>query len=187
MPDNIPSMVFTKKNENFNPIAVFSINGNVVLGVYKGSLGRFDLLLRYKQKNNHRWQWRTPKRIHWAVDVLLKKQQYEPLTKDFLGFLLGIWQETMPVVSEEERRSLSDIMEKFLQIHSADIEKFQQLNNAGEYSVRFLVLLAKLLMLQEKTNRPDAYMFKELLESIKNNNSLFEIISKASFGGRQKK
>jgi hypothetical protein len=183
MPDNLPSMVF-KKN---NPITIIPINGNMVLAVYKGSLGRFDILLKYRQKTNNKWsRLRTPKHIHWTVDILLKRQQYESLTKEFVDFLLDVWRQITPIDSEDRRQSLCSPKES-LAIYQAEIEKFQELNNAGEYSVRFLILLAKLLMIQEKTNWPAAYMFRKLLESIKNNSNLFEIISRASFGGREKK
>ena len=41
-------------------------------------------------------------------------------------------------------------------------------------------MLAFLLMKQEKTNRNDAYMFKKLLISLKEQKDLFEIISIAT-------
>ena len=52
----------------------------------------------------------------------------------------------------------------------------------------FLILLAKLLMLQEKTNRPDAYMFKRVLDGLKRGEDLFKVLSTATLaagrGGR---
>ncbi len=35
-------------------------------------------------------------------------------------------------------------------------------------------------MIQEKTNRSDAYMFKDLLHKLKNHKNIFEIVSTAS-------
>ena len=43
------------------------------------------------------------------------------------------------------------------------------------------LLIAKLLMVQEKTNRHDAYMFKNLLEKLKEHRNIFEIVSTATF------
>lgn len=57
---------------------------------------------------------------------------------------------------------------------------YPKLAEKGEYSVKFLLLLANLLMIQEKTNRSDAYMFKELLHKLKNHKNIFEIVSTAS-------
>ena len=70
------------------PLAVFPVNGKYVLAVYKGSLSEFDLLLKYRQKDESKeFGWsniRTPKHIHWAVDVLLKMHSNEEETNKFL-------------------------------------------------------------------------------------------------------
>jgi len=65
-----------------------------------------------------------------------------------------------------------------------EIEKYHLLNNKGEYSIKFLILLAKLLMMQEKTNKEDAYMFKNLLKALKEGKSIFKIVSIATHNGR---
>jgi hypothetical protein len=182
MSGDIPSMI----SRGIKPIKVFPVNGAMILAVYEGKLSAFDILLKYRKKNaNNKWSIiRTPKHIHWAVDVLLKMQHHESLTKEFLDFMIDTWNQTMPIVSEDKRQSLD--VNELLQIGTDELKKFEQLSKSGEYSISFLVLLAKLLMLQEKTNRHDAYMFRKLLESLKQNNDLFQIISNASFGGRKK-
>ena len=45
---------------------------------------------------------------------------------------------------------------------------------------KFLILLAKLLMAQEKTNNNQAYMFRQLLEALKSHNNIFKIVSTAT-------
>ena len=61
----------------------------------------------------------------------------------------------------------------------------EKLNNYGEYSVEFLIVLMTLLMTQEKTNRNDAYMFGKVLDSLlKEELDIFSIMSAAGFGGR---
>ena len=40
-----------------------------------------------------------------------------------------------------------------------------------------------LLMLQEKTNREDAYMFKNVLDKLKEHSEIFSIVSTATFNG----
>ena len=62
-----------------------------------------------------------------------------------------------------------------------EAQKYSKLAGKGEYSVKFLILIAKLLMVQEKTNRHDAYMFKNLLERLKEHRNIFEIVSTATF------
>jgi len=179
------SMDFKKDGETIRPIKVFCVNGIMILAIYKGALSKFDILLKYRQKKKDgRWsRVRTPKHIHWTVDILIKLQQDKVLTKDFLGFMLNEWNSTEPIESEDKREVLDP--EELLRLSKEEIKKYENLSKAGEYSIKFLILLAKLLMLQEKTNRRDAYMFKKLLNAINNGEDLFQIISKASYTGRK--
>lgn len=61
-----------------------------------------------------------------------------------------------------------------------EASKYPSLVNKGEYSIKFLLLMAKLLMVQEKTNYPGAYMFKNLLEQLRERKNIFRIISTAT-------
>ena len=63
---------------------------------------------------------------------------------------------------------------------TAIARNYQNLNGKGEYSVEFLCVLAILLMRQEKTNNPNAYMFKDLLEALKAKDDIFKIVSVAT-------
>ena len=112
----------------------------------------------------------------------MQKWEASPLSKEFISFFLKIWGETNPLRNETERQALSP--ENLLNLSQEEIKRFQELSKHGEYSIRFLILLARLLMLQEKTNRADAYMFRDLLEALKENKDLFSILSKATHRGR---
>ena len=177
-------MSFNKKGQLHEPIKTFKVNDSTIIAVYKGSLSPLDILIKYKQKlKTGKWSsLRTPKHIHWTVDILMKMQTYKDLTKEFLEFFINIWNNTVPLRDEKQRQSLD--LETMLTMNKAEIEKFQELSKKGEYSVRFLILLAKLLMLQEKTNRPDAYMFKRVLDGLKEGKDLFRILATASLGRR---
>jgi len=116
----------------------------------------------------------------------MKMQTFKDLTQQFLDFFIGIWNKTVPIQSEQERQSLD--LQSLLNLNKEEIERFQELSKKGEYSVRFLILLAKLLMLQEKTNRPDAYMFKRVLDGLRTGEDLFHVLSTATLqarGGRR--
>ena len=177
-------MSFNKKGQHHDPIKTFRVNYSTIIAVYKGSLSPLDILIKYKQKlKTGKWSsLRTPKHIHWTVDILMKMQTYKDLTNDFLEFFIDIWNNTMPLQNEEQRQSLD--LGAMLSMSKSEIEKFQELSKKGEYSVRFLILLAKLLMLQEKTNRPDAYMFKRVLDGLREGKDLFRVLATASFGRR---
>ncbi|MFC2032726.1 hypothetical protein ACFLUS_05165 [Chloroflexota bacterium] len=135
--------------------------------------------------NSGKWsRIRTPKHIHWTVDILLKMQTYKELTQQFLDFFLNIWNNTKPLKNEAARQSLD--LASLLDFSGGEIETYKALSGKGEYSVRFLILLAKLLMIQEKTNRADAYMFKNVLEGLRAGEDLFHILSAATLGANRR-
>ena len=163
---------------------VFPVNGEYVLGVYQGSLSKYDLLIKYRQKENGKWsKIRTPKHIHWAVDILIKMSLEENKTKEFLEFLIDYWDNNVtPLTTEEDRISL--LSDELLYDVNNEASQYPELVEKGEYSVKFLLLIAKLLMFQEKTNLDTAYMFKNLLEALKEGKDIFKIVSIATHNRR---
>lgn len=177
-------MSFRRKSSIIDPVKTFQINDSTIIAIYKGSLSKYDILIKYRQKQkNGRWsRIRTPKHIHWTVDILIKMKIYEELTRDFLDYFINVWEKTSPILNEKERLTID--LKNLLSISNVEINKFKELSKHGEYSVKFLILLAKLLMLQEKTNNPQAYMFKKVLKKLKDGGDLFSILSAASLGKR---
>ena len=183
MPRNnnaIPSMETRGKEL----LAVIPVNGTYLLGVYKGTLSEYDILLKYRHKEGERWsRLRTPKHIHWAVDVLIKHYSEPQETDLLLKHLLEIWEKTNPIKTEEERDELLKT-ENLLSEVNEEAKDYPKLAGKGEFSVKFLILIAKLLMVQEKTNRNDAFMFKRLLEQLKAHNDIFKIVATATLTHR---
>lgn len=178
-------MEFNKNKEVVSPLAVFPVNSHFIIGVYQGSLSQYDILIKYRQKNNDKWsRIRTPKHIHWAVDIMIKMHSEPDTTKDFLSFLIDVWNKAKPIKSVSERKKFLDI-KSLLKVNQKEIEKYKDLSKQGEYSINFLIMLAKLLMVQEKTNLETAYMFKKLLDTLKSGNDIFSIISTATHNGRR--
>ncbi|MFO8101539.1 MAG: hypothetical protein R6U37_05145 [Dehalococcoidia bacterium] len=177
-------MTFRKKSETFVPLFVSNINGEFIIAAYQGALSEYDILIRYRQNIGGRWSYiRTPKHIHWAVDVLIKMHSEKEKTKEFLHFLLDMWNKTEPMKSESERREILNI-ENLIAANKDIFDKYEDLGRQGEYSIKFLVLLARLLMIQEKTNLETAYMFKNLIEALKSGEDIFKIVSIATHGRR---
>lgn len=163
------------------PLCEIPVNGTYILGIYKGTLSDFDILLRYRQKEGEKWsRIRTPKHIHWAVDMLIKHYSEPHETDLLLDSLLNQWEQIVPLKSKEDQEHLLS-PEKLLADVNDEAKQYNKLAGKGEYSVKFLILIAKLLMVQEKTNRSDAYMFKSLLEKLKEHRNIFEIVSTATF------
>jgi len=178
---------FTHRREGKTlvPLAVFAVNDRFRLAVYQGQISPHDIRIKYKQKSpNGTWsRLRTPKHIHWAADVMIKLNEDRAQTQAFLEFLIRLWNRTQGWQSAEERHRALD-MEQLLADCRSELAQFEALSARGEYSLRFLVLLAKLLMLQEKTNRPDAHAFGNLLEELWQGKDIFRIVSAATMRGR---
>ncbi len=177
-------MTFKKDGGTKIPLAVFEVNGSYIVGVYQGTLSDFDILIKYRQKVDGEWsRIRTPKHIHWAVDILIKMHEDKTKTQSFLDFLLGVWSRTTPVKNREQQQDILSI-DTLLQDSQTLIIQYEALSNKGEYSIKFLILLAKLLMIQEKTNLETAFMFKNLLEALRGKGDIFSVVSIASHNGR---
>lgn len=173
-------MSFNKDGEKVRPLKVFEINGGFIVGVYQGSISKYDILIKYRQNVRDRWsRIRTPKHIHWTADILIKLYADREKTQEFLDFLINVWNQTKPFKNNEEREKFLSI-ENLLHVNQGEIEKYKILSLKGEYSIKFLILLAKLLMAQEKTNFETAYFFKKLLDALKVGEDIFNIISVAT-------
>lgn len=172
------------KYSDKEPINVFKINDEYIIAIYEGEISEYDIIIRYRQRDsNGNWsRIRTPKHIHWAVDMLIKMQKSPELTKNFLNFLLDRWAKVEPIKSEEER-ILRTSYEYIAKIYENELDNYKELSKHGEYSVKFLIFLADLLMTQEKTNRQDAYMFEKLIKAIMEGKQIYQIVSIATHTG----
>ncbi|RLJ00335.1 MAG: hypothetical protein DRP08_06615 [Candidatus Aenigmatarchaeota archaeon] len=175
-------MTFRSRGEIRMPISVIKVNDDFILAIYKGRKGPADILIRYRQKlKNSNWSnIRTPKHIHWTVDILIKMFQEEHLTKQFIDELMKIWEKEIQPMTQNERDSLE--LTELLNYDRETLERFRELSKYGEYNVKFLLLLAKLLMLQEKTNYPEGQLFQTLLKKLKEGEDIFSILQTATLG-----
>ena len=148
--------------------------------VFQGSLSQYDIVIKYKKGSA---RIRTPKHIHWAVDVLMKMQGNEALTKRYLRAIQNCWESCVPLAGNDYETLKALIVNGENDI---DITQFFSLNAFGEFDVEFLYVLMELLAVQEKTNRADAYLFGSIIEELlSTDRDIFKIISTAGFGGRK--
>lgn len=151
-----------------------------IIYVFQGILSKFDIVIKYKKDGT---RLRTPKHIHWVVDILMKMQGNEVLAKRYLRAIQNCWNTCVPLTNNDYAtlRALIENGE-----NDIDIEQYFPLNAYGEYDVEFLYILMELLAVQEKTNRVDAYMFGNIIEELlETDRDIFKIISTAGFGGRR--
>ncbi|MBQ9976548.1 MAG: hypothetical protein IJP16_08550 [Clostridia bacterium] len=151
-----------------------------VIYVFQGDLSQFDIVIKYKKDGK---RIRTPKHIHWVVDILMKMQGNEDLTKKYLLAIQNCWNTCVPLTNNDFA-TLKSLIENGEE--DIEITQFFELNVFGEYDVEFLYVLMELLAVQEKTNRSDAYMFGNIIEELlEADRDIFKIISTAGFGGRR--
>jgi len=171
----------TKFIENGTKKAIIEfVFTDYIIYVFPGNLSQFDIVIKYKKDGK---RIRTPKHIHWVVDILMKMQGNEELTKKYLLAIQNCWNTSVPLSNNdfETLKTLIKNGEKDI-----EIERYFDLNPFGEYDVEFLYVLMELLAVQEKTNRADAYMFGEIIEELlETDRDIFKIISTAGFGGRR--
>jgi hypothetical protein len=153
------------------------ISDKYILYIHQGSFSKFDMVLKYKVLKDGVWsRIRTPKHIHWAVDLVLKKQIKKELSIHFIEKLLDYWN------SIESPMKTNDDRNRIIQecISTSLGEEYKELDSIGEYPIEFLWLMALLLIQQEKANNFNAFMFKDLLTSLKENDEIYKIISIAT-------
>ena len=173
----------SKKGVKLKSVLEVNFENGLKIYIFPGSLSPNDIIIKFKDGNLPRTQIRQPKHIHWAVDVLIKLHEDKEKTQEFLDFLIGIWNSTHPVRNRDQQRSELTI-ESLLRDSQTEIQEYEALSNKGEYSVKFLIMLAKLLMIQEKTNLETAFMFKKLLDALREGGDIFSVVSIASHTGR---
>ncbi|MBI4216339.1 MAG: hypothetical protein HY687_02975 [Chloroflexi bacterium] len=156
----------------------FVLHDGTTIGVFQGSRGKnpdLDIIVRYQQKGK---RVRTPRHLHWAIDLLIKKEHEKERTKKFAKYLLDMWDRVEPF------RNKGDQQRCELKLTTAEkLREFQGLDIYGEYSVEFIGHVIELLMIQEK-NSDRAFMFQGVLESIYNEADIFSIVSSAGYTGR---
>ena len=162
-------------------LAEMPVNGTYRVGIYQGNISEYDILIKYRQFEDGKWsRIRTPKHIHWAVDIMIKHYCDAETTDNLLDFLLRLWENATPITNNEERSILLNT-DSLIEDVNREASQYESLAQYGEYSIKFLILLAKLLMIQEKTNRHDAYMFKRLLEQLREHKDIYRIVSTATY------
>ncbi|MEM0466703.1 MAG: hypothetical protein QXX20_03785 [Candidatus Thermoplasmatota archaeon] len=151
-------------------------NGLLVYA-FPGILSANDIWIKFRDRRIPRTQIRTPKHIHWTVDLLIKKDNDAQLTNQFLNDMLQRWNNIHPLPDRTYQTILHNLI---LSQNQQFLSKYQQLNNHGFFNIDFLTHLMELLMLQEKTNNPNAYMFRNVVNAILNSQDLYGIISTAT-------
>jgi len=141
--------------------------------VSRGVKSQYDFKVQYQEIGK---RVRTPKHIHLIIDLYMKLTGNRQLTLQLVEHIINnVILKVQPATSYPPA----------LQIFSSGVvSQFQQLDNYGEYSVEFLLVITELIMIQEKTNYPRGVMNLNLFKSFKRGDDIFSVVSAATFRGR---
>lgn len=156
----------------------FNLKNGTIIGVFQGSYGNnpdLDIIIKYQEKGK---RVRTPKHIHWAIDLLIKREHKPQLVKAFVNYLIAMWDKIEPFSTKADQQKC-----ELRFTNPENLEPYEELDNYGEYSVEFIGHIIELMMLEEKTGNHKAFMFKGVLEAIRNDKEIFEIVSRATYIG----
>lgn len=170
-----------KGKPKINAFKEFKLNSGEIIGVFQGSKGKrkdLDIVVKYKDKYTKTVP-RTPRHIHWVIDLLIKKEHNEKLTSEFIKYLLDMYDRIEPFRNKAEQQRCEL---KFT--NPENLRRFDELNKYGQYSVEFIGHVIELLSIEEKTGFEGAFMFKRVLTSLYEMKDIFSIVSSASYKGR---
>ena len=83
-------MKFKRKGKEHNSLKEIKLLDGTIIGVFEGSRGAnpdHDILIKYQEEGK---RMRTPKHIHWVIDLLVKKEHNRQLTLEFMKYLTNM-------------------------------------------------------------------------------------------------
>lgn len=148
--------------------------------VFQGQFSTFDILIKYQRSAQ---RIRSPKHIHWTVDLLMKISAKPRLARGYVSLLLSTWKAAKPL-SDNSFHTLKGLVEKATS--NVDLTKYKSLDNNGLFPADVLYVLMVLLSAQEKTNRQDAHLFGDILEKLSAPKpDIYSVLSLATYGGKK--
>jgi uncharacterized protein YutE (UPF0331/DUF86 family) len=167
------------KREGVEHVAIkeIKLQDGTVIGVFAGSRGAnpdHDILIKYQEVGKHL---RTPKHIHWVIDLLIKKEHNRNLTLKFMKYLRNMYDRVEAFKNKEDRQKC-----EFKETTLAKLKPFKALDKYGEYKVEFIGHLIELMIKMEKNTPPEkpARVFKELMDAMINEKEIFVVVSRAT-------
>lgn len=170
-----------KGKPQVRPIQEIGLKDGVRIGIFQGSKGQnpeLDIVIKYIDRRKSK-RLRTPKHIHWVIDLFIKKEHNRHLTMDLVLYLYQTWAKLEPLRTKEDQKNIMQRLST-----KEDLERFEELNQYGEYSVEFIAYVIELFVIEEKTGMEGAFMFKELFDALLQEKDIFYVVSKATHNGR---
>ena len=174
-------MRFKRDGKEYISIKEIKLNDGTIIGVFEGNRGAnpdHDILIKYQESGK---RLRTPKHIHWVIDLLIKKEHNKKLTLEFMKYLRDMYNKVEQFKNKEDRKKCI-----LKETTKEKLKKFEELNKYGEYKVDFIGHLIELMIKMEKNTPPEkpARVFRELMDAMIQEKEIFVIVSKATQIGK---
>ena len=158
-----------------NPRRVWATEGNVQLVVGQGTKSDHDFIVRYKEPGKAQ---RTPQHVHLIVDLYLKRMGNRELTSHLVDHIIN-----NILKKVQASNSYPPAMQVF---DPTCVEQFKPLEQYGEYSIEFLLVVIEFIMIQEKTNYPTGTITIRMFEKFRAGADIFSVISASTFSGMKR-
>lgn len=150
---------------------IYTIQDGTEVYTALGKKSQFDFKVSYREPVRRRG--RTPKHIHWIIDLYIKHAHRPEQTMAFVDHLIWLTQRLEPATNYPPELQIFE---------PSHVHAFADLDEFGPYSVEFLLVVIELIMIQEKTNYPNGTMNLRLLEVFRHKHEdVFAVVSHATF------
>ncbi|MCS7324488.1 MAG: hypothetical protein NZ532_04010 [Thermoflexales bacterium] len=130
-----------------------------------------DFVVRFKASGSRE---RTPSHVHLIVEMYVKHAFDRDLTLKLRDHILTIFKNVRPV------GGFPPALQYFQPFH---VEPFRRLDQVGEFSVEFMLVVTELIAIQEITNYPSGSLTQSLYQDF-GYRDRFSVIQKAIWRGR---
>lgn len=153
---------------------VYTTAGGVEVRAYPGKKTQspFDFVVRYKEPSRRE---RTPRHVHLIVEMYVKHAYNPTLTLKLRDHMLTMFQHIQPI------NYFPPSLQFFQPQH---VQQFKALDEVGEFSTEFLLVVTELIGIQEKTNYPEGSLTEELYRSF-GVADRFSVIRRAVWPGKR--
>jgi len=173
--------IYDSKNKKLS-FKHFTLKDGYKVGMFQGDRGDrpdLDFIIKFLPPIQN-GRTRTPKNIHWVVDLLLKNEHYNNEISEVISFYCDFYESAIPFSTVEERNNYIPIT--FVEISG----RYPNLVHEGTYSLEYICLLIELFTLCEKQSPRDNKMFKTLLHTLldysEGRKDFYQVINASSSG-----
>jgi hypothetical protein len=154
---------YRSDGKNHESISVFTTSDGTLIGIFQGEKGDnpdLDFIVKFLSPGR-RHRLRTPKNVHWVVDLLIRGNRDRKEAAALVDALINCYENAEPFGTEAARAGYAP--EEARKI----AQKFSHLKDDGLLPVEFVSMVIELFSVCEKASPREKKMFRELLGTVK--------------------